>query len=112
VGKSVDSVDNIARTLDQRLESLKRANDIRFVRATLKRNLKDGSANPYPILDEPAPEFATMKIETFLLALPGWGPTRVHAAMLFCRIADAKTLGGLSLRQRGEIQAYLRKKGV
>jgi hypothetical protein len=108
----VDSVDNIARTLDQRMAALAHANAIRSLRSTLRRNLKDGSADPYRILDDPAPELHSMKLRLVLLALPGWGETRVTAAMRDCRVSYSKTLGGLSHRQRGEIQAYLRRKGV
>lgn len=102
----------IERTLDQRMKALEHANAIRSLRSTLRRNLKDGSADVYRILDDPAPELHTMKLRLVLLALPKWGDVKTRNAMRTCRISWSKTLGGLSFRQRGEIAAYLRKKGV
>ena len=39
-----------ARSLDQRMEALKRANDIRVKRAQLKKDLKDGRVSIEKIL--------------------------------------------------------------
>ena len=44
------------RSLDQRMEALKRANDIRVRRARLKRDLKDGRVQIDQILSNP-PEY-------------------------------------------------------
>ena len=41
------------RSLDQRMEALRRANDIRVKRAQLKRDLKDGQASIEEILRKP-----------------------------------------------------------
>ena len=91
------------RSLDQRMEALKRANDIRVKRAQLKKDLKFGTVSIEQILGEP-PEFvSTAKVFDMLMAVPKFG--RVKAARLLnqCRISQSKTVGGLSDRQRHEL---------
>src|SRR5438477_6555495 len=58
------------RSLDQRMEALKRANDIRVKRAQLKKDLKSGAVSIEEILREP-PEFvSTAKVFDMLMAVP------------------------------------------
>jgi len=92
-----------ARSLDQRMEALQRANDVRVQRAKLKRDLKAGRVHIERILLSP-PEFvSTAKVFDMLMAVPKFG--RVKAARLLnqCRISQSKTVGGLSERQRTEL---------
>jgi hypothetical protein len=91
------------RSLDQRMEALKRANDIRVRRAQLKKDLKDGRAQIEEILLDPPEWVETAKVFDMLMAVPKLG--RVKAARLLnsCRISQSKTVGGLSERQRAEL---------
>ena len=91
------------RSLDQRMEALKRANDIRVKRAQLKKNLKSGEVSIEEILREPPEYVGTAKVFDMLMAVPKFG--RVKAARLLnqCRISQSKTVGGLSERQRAEL---------
>src|ERR671931_1203323 len=93
------------RSLDQRMEALRRANDIRVQRAKLKKNLKDGRVSIEEILREPPEYVSTAKVFDMLMAVPKFG--RVKAARLLnqCRISQSKTVGGLSDRQRHELIA-------
>ena len=90
-------------SLDQRMEALKRANDIRVRRAQLKKDLKDGRAQIEEILLDPPEWVETAKVFDMLMAVPKLG--RVKAARLLnsCRISQSKTVGGLSERQRAEL---------
>ncbi len=94
-----------ARSLDQRMEALQRANEIRVRRAKLKRDLKDGGVRIEDILSQPPEYVETAKVLDILMAVPKFG--RVKAARLLnqCRISQSKTVGGLSDRQRGELIA-------
>ncbi|HEY4977511.1 MAG TPA: integration host factor, actinobacterial type [Gaiellaceae bacterium] len=94
-----------ARSLDQRMEALQRANEIRVRRAKLKRDLKDGQAKIDEILGQPPEYVETAKVLDILMAVPKFG--RVKAARLLnqCRISQSKTVGGLSDRQRSELIA-------
>jgi hypothetical protein len=91
------------RSLDQRMEALKRANHIRVRRAQLKKDLKDGRAQIEDILLDPPDWVSTAKVFDMLMAVPKFG--RVKAARLLnqCRISQSKTVGGLSERQRAEL---------
>ena len=91
------------RSLDQRMEALKRANDIRVRRAQLKKDLKSGDARIEQILSNPPEYVSTAKVFDMLMAVPKFG--RVKAARLLnqCRISQSKTVGGLSERQRAEL---------
>lgn len=95
------------RSLDQRMEALKRANDVRVRRAQLKKDLKDGEVAIESILLDPPDWVLTAKVFDMLLAVPKFG--RVKAARLLnqCRISQSKTVGGLSERQRGELVSLL-----
>ena len=91
------------RSLDQRMEALKRANDIRVKRAQLKKDLKSGAVSIEQILSNPPEYVSTAKVFDMLVAVPKFG--RVKAARLLnqCRISQSKTVGGLSERQRAEL---------
>jgi hypothetical protein len=91
------------RSLDQRMEALKRANDIRVRRAKLKKDLKDGRVQIEDVLLDPPEWVETAKVFDMLMAVPKLG--RVKAARLLnsCRISQSKTVGGLSERQRAEL---------
>ncbi len=97
------------RSLDQRMEALQRANDIRVRRAQLKRDLKDGRASIEGVLLAPPEYVETAKVLDMLMAVPKFG--RVKAARLLnqCRISQSKTVGGLSDRQRAELVALFRR---
>jgi hypothetical protein len=91
------------RSLDQRMEALKRANDIRVRRAQLKKDLKSGGALIQEILRDP-PEFvSTAKVFDMLLAVPKFGRVKASRFLNLCRISQSKTVGGLSDRQRAEL---------
>ncbi len=92
-----------ARSLDQRMEALQRANDVRVRRAQLKRDLKAGREEIESILLDPPGWVETAKVFDMLMAVPKFG--RVKAARLLnqCRISQSKTVGGLSERQRTEL---------
>jgi hypothetical protein len=91
------------RSPEQRLRALQQANEIRSARAQLKRDLASGRIELARILARP-PEFAqTAKVLDLLLFVPKVGPAKAARMLAQCRIAHAKTLGGLSDRQRAAL---------
>jgi hypothetical protein len=95
------------RSLNQRMDALARANQIRIQRAQLKRDLKAGRRSIHSLLLEP-PEFVeTAKVFDMLLAVPKYGRVKVNKILAHCRIAPSKTIGGLSERQRSELISLL-----
>ena len=91
------------RSLDQRMEALKRANDIRVKRAKLKKDLKSGALSIEQILAEPPEYVSTAKVFDMLMAVPKFGRVKSLRMLNQCRISQSKTVGGLSDRQRHEL---------
>ena len=97
------------RSLTQRMEALKRANDIRTQRARLKRDLKAGRAQIQALLLDPPEYLLTAKVFDLLLAVPKYGRVKANRILTQCRISPSKTIGGLSERQRNELVSFLRR---
>ena len=91
------------RSLDQRMEALKRANDIRARRARLKKDLKSGDVRIEEILVDPPEYVSTAKVFDMLMAVPKLGRVKAARFLNQCRISQSKTVGGLSDRQRAEL---------
>jgi hypothetical protein len=96
-----------ARSLDQRMDALQRANEIRIRRAQLKRDLKAGVVVIDRVLTEPPEWLLTAKVFDLLLAVPKCGRVRATRWLTTCRISTSKTVGGLSERQRTELVGLL-----
>ncbi len=97
------------RSLTQRMDALRRANDIRTQRARLKRDLKAGRTKIDGLLLAPPEYLQTAKVFDLLLAVPKYGRVKVNRILNQCRISPSKTIGGLSERQRNELVTYLRR---
>ena len=97
------------RSFTQRMDALKRANEIRTERARLKRDLKAGRAQIQTLLLDPPEYLLTAKVFDLLLAVPKYGRVKANRILTQCRISPSKTIGGLSERQRNELVSYLRR---
>src|SRR2546426_10855911 len=84
------------RSLNQRMDALARANEIRIRRAQLKRDLKSGRLSIHALLLSPPEYVETAKVFDMLLAVPKYGRVQVNKILVNCRIAPSKTIGGLS----------------
>jgi hypothetical protein len=91
------------RSLDQRMEALRRANNIRVKRAQLKKDLKLGRVSIEEILGQPPEWVSTAKVFDMLMAVPKFGRVKAARFLNTCRISQSKTVGGLSDRQRAEL---------
>ena len=91
------------RSLDQRIDALSRANEVRALRAQLKRDLKAGRVSIGALLLDPPPYLESAKVFDMLLALPKYGRVKATKILHSCRISPSKTFGGLSERQRAEL---------
>jgi len=97
------------RSLLQRMDALQRANQIRTLRAQLKRDLKAGRVSIHVLLLDPPEYLATAKVFEILLAVPKYGRVKANKVLQTCRISPSKTIGGLSERQRTELVSLLRR---
>src|SRR5205085_11840661 len=91
------------RSLDQRMEALKRANDIRVRRARLKKDLKDGQVSIEQILSNPPEYVSTAKVFDMLMAVPKFRRAKAARLLNTCLIIQSKTVGGLSDLQPSDL---------
>lgn len=97
------------RSLDQRMEALRRANEIRSQRAQLKRDLKSGDISITSVIKDPPDFVLTAKVFDMLMAVPKYGKVKATRFLNTCRISQGKTIGGLSDRQRTELLEVLQR---
>jgi hypothetical protein len=97
------------RTLMQRKEALRRANEIRTQRALLKRDLRSGRVVIQDLLLDPPAYLETAKIFDIMLAVPKYGRVKITKVLQLCRISPSKSIGGMSPRQRTELVSMLRR---
>ena len=107
---STTSTSVSARSHDQRMRALEAANEIRTRRAQLKRDLKAGKVQIEGLLLDPPEYLETAKVFDMMLAVPKYGRVKVNRILNQCRVSPSKTIGGLSVRQRNELVALLRRR--
>ena len=95
------------RTPNQRTEALSKANEVRVLRAQLKRDLKARRASLAALIVDPPAYLETAKVSEMLLALPGHGRVKAAKILNSCRVSPSKTFGALSERQRKELAVLL-----
>jgi hypothetical protein len=95
------------RSLDQRIDALSRANEVRTLRAQLKRDLKAGRVSIGALLLDPPACLEAAKVFDMLLAVPKVGSVKATKILNSCRVSPSKTFGGLSERQRAELAGRL-----
>jgi hypothetical protein len=93
------------------MEALERANKIRSMRAQLKKELKNGDKDIVEVLTDPPEFLVTAKVVDLLLVVPKFGRVKAARVLTRCRISQAKTVGGLSDRQRAELIEDLENRG-
>ena len=86
------------------MRALSRANEIRSKRAKLKRDLKAGKVKVEVLLRDPPDYVLSAKAFDMIVAVPKYGRVKANKILTVCRISPSKTIGGLSARQRGELQ--------
>jgi hypothetical protein len=98
------------RSVTQRMEALQQANEVRLARADWKREVKrDPSValRPLELADMEGSPFDTMHIGDYLRSIPKIGPVKVANTLRRLAISRAKTLAGLSPRQRAEVVVFV-----
>lgn len=92
-----------ARSLEQRMEALLKANEVRSYRAVLKRDLKAGRVSLLDVIAAPPEEVDTAKVLDLLMASPKIGRVKAMKLLGQVKASPSKTVGGLSRRQRVEL---------
>lgn len=79
--------------MDQRMEALIRANEVRTARAELKRELARGERKLFPLLLDPPPCIANARLEEILEAVPTLGKKKTR------RVLARTALEGATVRE-------------
>ncbi len=89
------------------MAALNIANEIRTLRAAVKRDLKDGTTSITTLLLDPPACLQTAKVLDILLGVPKIGKVKATTILDSCRVSPSKTFGGLTDRQRADLAARL-----
>ncbi len=81
--------------MEQHIKALKRANETRFARAKLKRQINAGSSSVAHVLRAPAEYVQKMGVEELLRAQGWWGPQRAMRAMRASTVPKGRSVEGL-----------------
>ena len=88
------------------MDALRRANEVRALRAQLKRDLNAGRVSIGALLHDPPPFLETAKVFDMLLALPRHGRVKATKILASCRVSPSTTFGVLSERQRTDLAGH------
>jgi hypothetical protein len=84
----------------QRQRALKRANEIRLARATLKRRIADGDVSAADVILASPSEANSWPVSELLISQRRWGNTRCVKFLRRNEISELKKIGALTPRQR------------
>jgi hypothetical protein len=90
------------------MRALQRANEVRLARAAVKRRLSAGTISAAEVILGPPPEIETMPVGQLLMSQRRWGHVRCRRFLSALSVAESKTVGSMTQRQRGILVAMLR----
>ena len=93
---------------EQCMRALQRANEVRLARAAVKRRLSAGTISAAEVILGPPPEIETMPVGELLMSQRRWGHVRCRRFLSALSVAESKTVGSMTQRQRGILVAMLR----
>ena len=91
------------RLRERRMVALRQANQVRGLRAKLKRDLRAGKVRLEQILATDADYLASAEVFDLLVAVPKIGPVKAAHLLTIARISPSKTVAALSKRQRDRL---------
>ncbi|HEY3187915.1 MAG TPA: hypothetical protein VGJ70_10595 [Solirubrobacteraceae bacterium] len=91
----------------QHLQALQRANQVRLARAALKRRIADGHLSAAEIVLGCPSEVDGMAVADLLMSQRRWGRTRCRKFLAAIPLAENKTIGSMTDRQRRALAMQL-----
>jgi chemotaxis response regulator CheB len=91
------------RSPESRMNALRQANQVRSLRAKLKRDLREGTVRLEQILATRPGYLATAEVFDLLVAVPKIGPVKAAHLLNLAQISPSKTIVALSERQRSRL---------
>ena len=88
----------------------------RRARAEVKQQIQSGARTPIDVLDASADPGSSaehsLRVTNFLLAIPHIGTTKMARILEQLAISPSKRLGGLGVKQRERLRAFLEQRGT
>ena len=98
--------------MEQHMIALEKANEFRLQRVALNREIRAGEVKASEILEKEVPTWLEGEVlGRFIRQIPRFGPSRMRGFLVPLNLAELKTLGGLTYRQRKLLVRELRKVG-
>jgi hypothetical protein len=91
----------------QHMQALQRANEVRLARAELKRRISYGDTSAAEVVLSSPWEVETMAVAELLMSQRRWGHTRARRFLAAIPMAETKTIGSMTERQRQTLAAML-----
>jgi len=91
----------------QHLRALQRANEVRLARADLKRRIAEGQLSVADVVLRCPPEVDGMAVADVLMSQRRWGRTRCRKFLAAIPLAENKTIGSMTDRQRRALALQL-----
>lgn len=91
----------------QRLQALRRANEVRLARAAMKHQIAAGKMSVSDAISSDSTEIARMAVIELLLCQRSWGYARCRALLMAVPMPETKTVGSMTARQRSLLVALL-----
>lgn len=85
----------------------------RQARAQLKQRIRNGELSPVTVLTQaltPGSPAATLRVTDYVLLLPAIGAVKMPGILKELEISERKRLGGLGVRQRARLEAFVRER--
>jgi hypothetical protein len=89
------------------MQALQRANQVRLARAELKRQIANGELSAADVVRAAPSEVETMVVAELLMSQRRWGHTRARRFLAGIPMAETKTIGSMTLRQRDTLATML-----
>jgi hypothetical protein len=89
------------------MQALQRANEVRLARAELKRRIAVGQLNAAEVIRSAPWEVQTMAVAELLMSQRRWGHTRARRFLAGIPMAETKTIGSMTDRQRDTLASML-----
>lgn len=105
-------MDATATAAPQHMRALEQANRVRLARAELKRQVAEGMRTVADIVAECPWEADSMTIADLLMSQHRWGRTRCRRFLASIPMAETKTIGSMTDRQRATLTARLNGESV
>jgi hypothetical protein len=91
----------------QHMQALQRANLVRLARAELKRRIAVGEMTAGDVVSSNSWEVQTMAVAELLMSQRRWGHTRARRFLAGIPMAETKTIGSMTVRQRETLASML-----